>query len=63
MTPTLDQRAAHAARTTYHRAAERHAEHALSELDRGNRNTARYLARLPLLVQRASAAEYEAARR
>lgn len=66
MTPTqllIDMQAAHAARATYHRAAERHAEHALAEQDRGNRNAARYLARLALLAQRAASAEYDSGRR
>lgn len=66
MTPAqllLDMQAAHAARATYHRAAERHAERALEEQDHGNRTRARYLARLALLMQRASAAEYDGAKR
>jgi cob(I)alamin adenosyltransferase len=59
----LDMQAAHAARTAYHRAAERHAERALQEQDHGHRDRARYLARLALLMQRASAPEYEGAKR
>ncbi len=59
----LEQRAAHAARTQYHAAAERHAERALEEQDHGNRHRARYLARLALLCQRVSRSEYEPVRR
>lgn len=55
----LDARAAHAARAQYHRAAERHAERALEEQDAGERTRARYLARLALLLQRCSGAEYD----
>lgn len=55
--------AAHAARAAYHRAAERHAEHALAEQDKGHRTRARYLARLALLCQRVAATEYEEVRR
>lgn len=54
----LDLRAAHAARTQYHKAAERHAERALRCQDRGLRPEARYLARLAGLCQRASSSEY-----
>lgn len=63
MTPAellRDMQAAHAARSMYHRAAERHAERALEEQDAGQRNRARYLARLALLCQHAAATEYDA---
>ena len=53
----LDAKAAHAARTQYHRAAERHAEMALACLDAGERNRARYLARLAGLCDRVSHGE------
>lgn len=58
-----DQEAAHAARTAYAQAAERHAEHALSEQDHGHRLNARYLARLARRCQKAAAAEYPQIRR
>ena len=66
MTPAellLDMRAAHAARTTYAKAASQHAERALREQDHGHRELARYLARLALLCQRAASGEYEAVQR
>lgn len=47
-----ERKAAHAARSMYQRAAERHAEHALREQDHGHRANARYLARLSLLLQK-----------
>lgn len=59
MISTIDARAAHEARRQYHRAAERHAERALQEQDAGQRNRARYLARLAILLQRCSGAEYD----
>jgi hypothetical protein len=66
----LDQQAAHSARTAYHLAAERHSEHALSELaldrlepDEDHRTKARYLARLALLLQKVASTEYEVTQR
>lgn len=59
----LDARAAHAARTSYRKAAERHAENALLRLDVGDAVAARYLARLAGLCDRSSHAEYGTRRR
>jgi hypothetical protein len=59
----LERRAAHAARRTYHLAAERHGRAAVFEFAKGNSIEARSEAAWANRCQRWSAAEYEAIRR